>query len=53
MLGYYLYGTAKPGGNILNQRIFMYEKRHTEFLLRKNNVANHWQLKLKTYNRIG
>ena len=31
----------------------MYEKRHTEFLLRKNNVANHWQLKLKTYNRIG
>ena len=54
MLGYYLYGTAKPGGNILNQRIFMYEKRHTEFLLRENNVANYWQLKLTIYkqNRI-
>ena len=26
----------------------MYKKRHTELLLRENNVANYWQLKLKT-----
>ena len=25
----------------------MYKKRHIEFLLRENNVANYWQLKLK------
>ena len=29
----------------------MYEKRHIEFLLRENNVANYWQLKLKTYKQ--
>ena len=29
----------------------MYEKRHTEFLLRENNVANYQQLKLKTYQK--
>ena len=29
----------------------MYEKRHIEFLLRENNVANHQQLKLKTYKQ--
>ena len=35
-------------------RTLTYEKRHTEFLFRENNVANHWQLKLNTYklNRI-
>ena len=29
----------------------MYEKRHIEFLLRENNVANYWQLKLKAYKQ--
>ena len=48
MLGYYLNSIAKSGGSILSQRILMYEKRHIELLLRENNVANYWQLKLKT-----
>ena len=31
MLGYYLHSSiAKPAGSILNQRIFRYEKIHTE-----------------------
>ena len=29
----------------------MYEKRHIGFLLRENNVATYWQLKLKTYKQ--
>ena len=51
MLGYYIYGIAKPGGNILHQ-ILMFEKRNIKFMLTENNITNCWQLKLKIY-RIG
>ena len=55
-LGYCLYSIAKPGGNILNQRILIYEKRNIEFMLtenkfmlKENSVTNCLQLKLKIY----